>query len=337
MSNLRQRLFQEAGTAKLSPQAPAARKWEVNRRMLGIALACGGLASLLVVSYLQSSAGALAEESRLVKVAVAAKDIPARTQLKPEMFSYQEIPAKFVPKGAVTAETETKDLISIVDLYAGEQILEKRISKASAETGLAALVPEGHRAVTMSNTLGKLLKAGDFVDVLATVPQDNRVTTTLALQRAQVLAVGDDLSGKETSSFDKATLAVPDEKVHLVMLLEEKGSFKLVLRARTDESVLPAKVNDQALVGMLSGQGAAPRVNPIANFSNLPAYRPTAINFNVGSTVRSAPARSGGGYRPAPAPRRVSAPRSYAPRRVSGGGGGGGRVTVINGTSIQQQ
>lgn len=329
MSSLRQRLFQEAGTAKLPSAAAPAKKMEVNRRMLGIALACGGLASILVVSYLQSSAGALAQESRLIKVAVVTQDVPARTQLKPEMVSYQEIPAKFVPKGAVTDETPIKDLISTVDLYTGEQILEKRISKPSEETGLAALVPEGHRAVTVSNTLGKLLKSGDYVDLLVSVPQDNKVVTTLALQRALVLAVGDDLQGKENTTFDKATLAVPDDKVHVVTLLDEKGSFKLVLRSRTDESVLPTKVSDQALVGMLSGQVMAPRVNPVANLPRVPSFNTPRLNFN---TTNYAPAAAQS-YRAPAAPRRVPAPRAQAPRRASGGG----TVTVINGTNIQQQ
>lgn len=332
MSSLRQRLFQEAGTAKLPSTAAPAKKMEINRRMLGIALACGGLASVLVVSYLQSSAGALAHESRLVKVAVVTQDVPARTLLKPEMIQYQEIPAKFVPKGAVTAETPIKDLISTVDLFTGEQVLEKRVSKPSEETGLAALVPDGHRAVTVSNTLGKLLKSGDFVDLLVSVPQDNKVVTTLALQRALVLAVGDDLQGKASTSFDKATLAVPDNKVHVVTLLDEKGSFKLVLRSRSDESVLPTKVTDQALIGMLSGQVMAPRVNPVGNLPRLPVLSTPRLNFNT-SSYQPAAAQT---YR-APAPRRVSAPRSYAPRRAPSGGGGGGTVTVINGTNIQQQ
>jgi Flp pilus assembly protein CpaB len=306
-------------------------KGEVNKRMLILALGCAAVASLLIVNYVRSSAGILAQQSRLIKVATVVKDIPARTVVTKDMITVSEIPALFVPKDMATPETEIVGKVALTALFAGEQIHTKRLSEPNAETGLAVKIPNGHRAMAMQNRLAGLVKPGDYVDVFAIVNDKGGKPLTLpVLQRILVLAVGAKVSVNDTttnpntgfdSNANSATLAVPETKVDLLTLLEEKGNFKLVLRAPEDTSTVPVKYKDKQLIDMILGaeppvvkpKPAAPKP---AAVHHAPAYRPAA------------PART---YTPPARPRAVAPkPAAPAPNR-------GVTVTVINGGNVQQQ
>jgi Flp pilus assembly protein CpaB len=303
-------------------------KGEVNKRMLILALGCAAVASLLIVNYVRSSAGVLAQQSKLIKVATVAKDIPARTVVTKDMVTFSELPALYVPKGTATPEDTVIGKVALTALYAGEPIHTKRLSDPNAETGLAVKIPNGHRAMAIQNRLAGLVKPGDYVDVFAIVNDKGGKPLTLpVLQRSLVLAVGAKVSATDTNtsgmdSANTASLAVPDQKVDLMTLLEEKGNFRLVLRAPNDTSVLPAKYKDKQLIEMILGaeppavrpKPAAPKpAAPVVHHE--PVYRPAA------------PVRA---Y--TPPVHRPAAPRPAAPkpqRQVT--------VTVINGGNVQQQ
>lgn len=326
-----------APDAEPAPAAPAAKatkgpklKGEVNKRMLILALGCAAIASVLIVNYIRSSAGVLAQQSKLLKVATVAKDIPARTVITPEMITFSQIPALYVPKDIATPKDTIVGKVALTALFAGEQIHTKRLSDPNAETGLAVKIPNGQRAMAMQNRLAGLVKPGDYVDVFAIVNDKAGKPLTLpVLQRSLVLSVGAKVSATDTTTangFDSAntaTLAVPDQKVDLLTLLEEKGNFRLVLRAPNDTSVLPAKYKDKQLIDMILGaeppvvkpKPAPPKpVAPVVHHE--PVYRPAPVR--VYTPVRPRPA--------APKPAAV-APRPQ--RQVT--------VTVINGGNVQQQ
>jgi Flp pilus assembly protein CpaB len=320
-----------------APQATTAKaakgpklKGEVNKRMLLLALGCAAIASLLIVNYIRSSAGVLAQQSKLLKVATVVKDIPARTVITKDMVTFSEIPALYVPKDMAKPEDTIVGKVALTAMFAGEQIHTKRLSDPNAETGLAVKIPNGHRAMAMQNRLAGLVKPGDYVDVFAIVNDKGGKPLTLpVLQRSLVLSVGSRVSATDTASANNAydsansaTLAVPDQKVDLLTLLEEKGNFRLVLRAPNDTSVLPAKYKDKQLIDMILGAEPPPvaKPKPVAPrpvaVHQEPVYRPAAPARTYTPPVRPRPA----------APK----PAAPAPQR-------GVTVTVINGGNVQQQ
>jgi Flp pilus assembly protein CpaB len=308
-------------------------KGEVNKRMLILALGCAAVASILIVNYVQSSAGVLAQQSKLVKVATVAKDIPARSVITQEMIAYSEIPALYVPKGMATPKDTVVGKVALTAMYAGEQIHQKRLSDPNAETGMAVKIPNGHRAMVIQNRLAGLVKPGDFVDVFAIVNDKAGKPLTLpVLQRSLVLAVGSKVSATDTgtgaaSGFDSAStasIAVPDQKVDLLTLLEEKGNFRLVLRAPNDTSMVPAKYQDKQLIDMILGADVpAAKPKPAAPKPVAPVVQRQTVQRPVRTYTPPV-------QRPAaakPAPPKPAAPQPQ--RQVT--------VTVINGGNVQQQ
>ncbi|MBC7543256.1 MAG: Flp pilus assembly protein CpaB [Candidatus Sericytochromatia bacterium] len=315
-------------------------KTEINKRMLIVALVCAGAASLLIVSYIRSSAGVLADQSKLLSVATVAKDVPARTMITKSMVTYTDVPALYVPANTATASDSIVGKVALSAMFAGETIHRKRLSDPNAETGLAVKIPIGHRAMAMQNKLAGLVKPGDFVDVFATVTEKSskQIQIVPVLQHSLVLAVGAKVNATDdkavVGSYDTAnlaTLAVPDEKVNLLTLLEEKGNFKLVLRAPNDETIMKTKYNDKQLMTLVLGAEELPKPKPVP-------LAPVAAPVVHEQPVYRAPERA---YNPPP---RAAAPRAAAPAPAKPAAAppkpannGHVTVTVINGGHVQQQ
>ena len=322
---------QPAPAAAHAAKAPKL-KGEVNKRMLILALGCAAVASLLIVNYVRSSAGVLANQAKLIKVATVAKDVPARTMITKDMVTFTEIPALYVPQDTATAADTVVGKVALTGLFAGETIHRKRLSDPNAETGLAVKIPVGTRAMAMQNRLAGLVKPGDYVDVFATAiaKENNKAQIVPVLQRSLVLAVGSKVNATDdkavTGAYDTAnlaTLAVPDEKVDLLSLLEEKGNFKLVLRAPNDETMVKTKYTDAQLMTLVMGAEELPKPKP------KPVEAPPVVREQP---VYHAPAPVREYVAPRPAAPRPAAPKPAAPAPA------GNRVvvTVINGGNVQQ-
>lgn len=259
--------------------APASRRtFEVNKKLLIVAIALSAVASLLAMSYLQSSAGVLSQRSQLVPVVVATRDIPARTLLKADMFGVRDVPATYLVQGAIVPRDDFLGKVSTSPIYAGEQVLKQRVSLPNAKTGITSSIPAGQRALTIdvsaASGLAGLVKPGDFIDLISTIRDPyspDRVITTPILQRIKVLAVGSRVSGESgveqdasegNSAGQTVTLAVPDEKVNLITMLEARGNLKIVLRSAEDTGIVPSTFSDVELEQMLLGQKRLPATPP---------------------------------------------------------------------------
>jgi pilus assembly protein CpaB len=320
---------------------------EVNRKMLIVSLSIAALASFLSMSYLKGIAEPLRGRSKLIKVVTLTQDVPARTTISSEMIKVSDIPQGYLPEGAVEYKENLKLLgqVTLTGLYKGEVLHKDRISLPNAETGITTIIPDGHRAINIRtdsiNT--SLIKPStqdrkEYVDVMATIPDPNparrgRLISIPILQRAVVLAVGDRLSGgasKEPSGGNSVTLAVPEDRVNLMVLIEEKGNLKVIPRSPTDDSTRQEKYTVQEIEDALLGKIESPveevpepkaepakaeepepeaPAAPLVDLSggSRPAYRAPARK-----PVYRAPARKPV-YR-APAAPRAAAPKPAAPR-----------------------
>lgn len=212
------------------------------------------LASLSVFMYLKS----LKEpdkESKSTTVWVASETIPARTLIDKSMIKQMEVPVSSI------FDDYIKDSSNIIGKYTKETISKnegfiKDNLINDDEEELSLKVDSKHRAISVSVTgdggVAYLVKPGDFVDVVVYLGEKKDGTETvredmakMILQNIEILAVNSSLN-REKSAEDKSsekannaflvTLSVPTSDIEKLVLAENIGNIKLVLRPIKDDS-----------------------------------------------------------------------------------------------------
>ena len=151
----------------------------------------------------------------------------------------------------------------LASVQAGEPLLNTKLADRDAGRGLAALVPEGMRAVTIqtsrvaSNVAGFVLP-GNRVDVLLTLRGGNHDATgggssTTLLQAVEILAVDQRLDAPTENRVDpkllrSVTLLVTPDQAGLLDLGQNMGTLSLSLRNPED---LAEAQTDPATVNLL--------------------------------------------------------------------------------------
>ncbi len=113
----------------------------------------------------------------LGKVLVAKTEIPANSQIDSHMFEWEHIPEDYIHPRAVKEEGLVNGTITKTTLVQGEQLLlDKLVTGESSKDGLAYNIEPGYRAVSISITrvsaVSHLIKPGDNIDVVVTLPLD---------------------------------------------------------------------------------------------------------------------------------------------------------------------
>jgi pilus assembly protein CpaB len=156
------------------------------------AVVLGGLTSYLAWHYVDQ-----ASQTRPVETApviVAASSIPARTLVTPDMIRVQQLPLEAVHPNALRSPNDVIGKIVKTPLTADEQVLSTKLFLQRDESGLAFMVPDGMRAVSVGfNEVigsGGLLLPGDHVDVIGVfdIKQSQAPTPTAAPSPTQVVA-----------------------------------------------------------------------------------------------------------------------------------------------------
>jgi Flp pilus assembly protein CpaB len=133
--------------------------------VLGLAIVTG----LVVVSLVSSAEAARQRWGRARPVAVATRDLAPGELIDGSGVEVRRLPEAAVTPGAL-AEPPFGSVVR-QPVAAGEPLVRERLAPQGL-TGVAALVPAGHRAVAVP--IGPLpappLTVGDLVDVLAVVP-----------------------------------------------------------------------------------------------------------------------------------------------------------------------
>lgn len=272
------------GRGKAAPKAakPASTgpKLDVNRRFMVLAGAAAFLTALMGVMYINNSAAGLTAAGTKINVVVLAEDVGRGAKLTEDRLTTAEIPKAYLPKGYIEVGEDEKGLkkaltmVAAGAMVAGEPLIEARISPADRKLGIAYLLKRGERAKTIhvdaASGLGGLVKAGNEVDLITTIPDPNndaRRISTAVIQKARVIAVGDHLLGEIRSEEEEAkdesggiesdstiTLAVPAGKVNLAALCEDLGLLKVVLRADGDDTIQKSPFTDEVIMALLSGR-----------------------------------------------------------------------------------
>jgi pilus assembly protein CpaB len=243
------------------------------RKALLIALVLGFIAAVLSWQYVQG-AGQSARRAGMVPVVVAAKDIPVRTEVTPEMLVLKQVPADARHEKAVTGVDQVAGKVTSLPIAADEQVLGSKFFARKEDSGLAFRVPPGKRAVSVSVsevvTSGGLIVPGDFVDVVShftagtfTGSGAAEDIATVVLQSIEVLAVDQSIQGpgESPSGFGAnlaggnrqdtrqeaiarpnartVTLAVTPEEAQKLVLAEARSKIRLALRGMSDHETVP--------------------------------------------------------------------------------------------------
>jgi pilus assembly protein CpaB len=181
------------------------------------------------------------------RVVVASRDLQVGTLLKDGDVHLADLTGS-LPAGVALKEDAVLGRGVIAEIYANEPIIGTRLAQKGAGAGLAALIPNGMRAVAVR--VNEIIGVAGFavpgmkVDVIVSgTPVNNPTNGTVSrtiLQNIEVLSAGQnfqkDLEGKPVS-VQVVNLLVDPSQAETLSLAGSQNSLQLVLRNPMDTSV----------------------------------------------------------------------------------------------------
>ncbi len=230
-----------------------------SRKKLLVSLLLGFLAAALGLAYLAVQKQDLLDQSQMVKVLVAARYIPAYTRLDDTWLDTRKIPRAYLSKGTMTKVSDVEGLLCLAPFSQGEPILLNKLAQASQS--LAAAIPEGLRAFTISvdsaTGINGLVQPGDYVDVLflsgggSEGGQSSKSMAATLFQDKRVVAVGSQYSPAAASSSNTPptasngggtiTLALSPHECEVALFAQSQGRIQLCLRPTGENNFVELK------------------------------------------------------------------------------------------------
>jgi pilus assembly protein CpaB len=234
-------------TPRRPGEGPARRTRTRAMAFMIVALGAGVLAALMISRYLARRPDRLAQ-APIVKVAVAAVNLPTGAALNKDSIEFVDWPKTVVPEGTFAELSTLQGRVTNGPLVKGEPVLAARLAPVGARQGMAAVIPDNMRAMTVpvNEVVGVagFIHPGDFVDVLTTMPTpingrsgDQEFRSKVVLQNIKVLAVGEDLMADDSKpvKVPVVTLLVTPEQSERLALSSTQGKLQLTMRAQRDQ------------------------------------------------------------------------------------------------------
>jgi pilus assembly protein CpaB len=227
-----------------------------------VALGAAGLAFYVASAFVRPPPKPVTVEKKVdsTDVLVAASDIAVGQIVNEGSFRWVSWPAEAVSHSYITKQSGgsaiTHNLSGSVarsPLLAGEPITAQKLIKAGQGGVLAAILPQGMRAISTKikaeTAAGSLILPNDHVDVILIQRvhdrggQEETVADTL-FRNVRVIAIGQQLETKEgkksaDSSASTATLELTPRQAEMMALANAKGDITLSLRSVADLSTDP--------------------------------------------------------------------------------------------------
>ncbi|MEK6646713.1 MAG: Flp pilus assembly protein CpaB [Candidatus Firestonebacteria bacterium] len=223
-------------------------------KILLLASVFAACAVLLSYVYLTTKEKSIINRTVPKKVLIAVKYIAAGTRVTNDMFETNEIVSDSVQPGAIVNSDDVVGQVSLSPIAVGEQLLANKF--LTTGTSVTSSIPLRKRGVTISvneaTDFIKIIKPGDYVDVLVTFETSSPYTSTI-LQNVKIVAIGENFSPLKSDDSKKSememfnnlsasvTLALTPQESEILAFAENKGRLKLALRARGDEEILELK------------------------------------------------------------------------------------------------
>ncbi len=228
------------------------KEMKTETKLLLLSLISGIFAALLTYLFINEKEKFIMQKIEPVKVIVAAKYIPAWSEITEEMIDFANMPKKWVTEAHLKEPKKVLKKVAIGPFIKGEPILINKITERSSELNTA--IPLGLRAVSIGvddvTGVSYMIRPGDFVDLILTYEDvhEKKLCTATILQVVKVIAVGNNfkMSGKE-SIYSTVTFAVNPEEAEIITFARQKGKISLALRPigdRTIEKIKQVSFND---------------------------------------------------------------------------------------------
>ena len=232
-------------------------------------------------------------------------DIPVGSRIIAEQLTVAQFPHNVAPEGTFSKiDDALLERVAAMKISAREPLTENRLAPIGTAAGLAAVIPEGYRAmnVRVDDVVGisGFIMPNTLVDIVVVIEpsegsgQKDRVSK-IVLQNIKVLANGQNLdkpkNDKEADRVKTVTLQVTPEQAEKLALASSEGRLQLVMRNSIDQGdeVTPG-ANKRSL---LTGERALPLPESGAGNKNgqpatsRPAVKHSPRSRRVESTVKA--------------------------------------------------
>ena len=224
---------------------------------LGVAIILGLIAVFLANTYLTGREKQLANSPEgMVRVAVAALPLAYGAEISPDKVRFVNYPQTSLPPGTYKSMDELlpegKRRVALRPIQVNQPLLASDLSGSGQNASIAALLPDGMRAATVSindvSGVAGFVKPNDTVDVLITrqpiggdgAAQGQQVTDVL-LQNIRVIAMDQAASSNGQPVVSRtATLELTPLDAQKVALGQQLGQLSLVLRKPGVEQNIPS-------------------------------------------------------------------------------------------------
>lgn len=253
--------------------------------MAGLAVAFGATSYVGGNYYLESQTQALTEARmneldanrpvvkavELAKVVVATAEIQFGQVIDESMLKVVDWPQDAFPEGAFVA---TADVINdgnrrvLTTVFPGEPIIVAKITGENGRAGLAGIITEGMRAVTVPvnivNGVGGFIQPGDRVDILLTKHDDDDGTVSETLMEYVKILSVDQNAGARTQTAQVASSVTVETN--------GKGAKKIAWGLN---------VGTLSLTLRGAGDISAAELDENGNFFSLEEEKPTTTSIKV--------------------------------------------------------
>lgn len=224
-----------------------------NLWLIAIALLFAALAATLATRWMKSRvAAADAGNKNLAAIVVTARDVPMGKRLEGADVRLVSTAKEGVPTDAYHRTEDVVGQVSRSPFYAGEMLIQRRLSQYSGGSALAAVVAPDMRAVTVR--VDDVLGVGGFilpenrVDVIAAFQDASGTHAETILRDARVLAV-DQRSNPESDGpllVRAVTLEVTPSDAEKIAAARQSGTIQLTLRNPLSKA-LPDAIADETV------------------------------------------------------------------------------------------
>jgi pilus assembly protein CpaB len=247
---------------------------------LALALLLGLIAAKLALNFIshRSNTPVAAADTHLEQVVVAKREIGPAQSLTPDDLTLESISRDGAAPDTFSAPTDLLDRVTAAPLIQGQVITASLLIPKGESPGLAAIVPQGMRAITVAISeitgVGGYIQPGCHVDIIESVMQANsggdrtKLVCLPIVQNIKVTAVGHRLNPNPPEGEGPATpvshvtLLVTPEQAERIQLAVATGQPAMVLRGDGDETPMPSA---GVTVAQLTGDDtAAPTTAPAA-------------------------------------------------------------------------
>jgi pilus assembly protein CpaB len=233
--------------------------------VLGVAVAAGGIAAFLAAGKKESAPPPPQVQLETVDVLVAKSDLTRGQTIEASDLGWQTWPAAAANSGFIKKSDQPNALdqytgaIVRVGMLTGDPIREPYVVMAKGSGFMAAVLPQGMRAVAIDiapeTSAGGFILPDDRVDVVLT-RQDKaaqrqsgveKYVSDTILRNVRVLAIDqtiDDKSGAKTVLGKTATLELTEPQAETLTLSHQLGTVSLALRSIRDSQTSAEGVGD---------------------------------------------------------------------------------------------